>query len=164
MNRSKLVSSANRFLLNQSSASTRSTAFRSTHPERRSDQLLVYEHNQVLRYARIHQIRHRAVVGSLSNLQGAISQCSLGYSLHIACFSSSRHGPFIVGSGQLFHRSNDFIQLLHQSLRSQTILTRVCFCLLFCTSDVGPIQQLLCDPWHICCSGVWDPWSVEYQS
>ena len=55
----------------------------------RSDQLLVYEHSQFLRYVRIHQIRQRAVVGSSSNRQSAISQCSLGYSLHIACFTSS---------------------------------------------------------------------------
>ena len=38
--RSKLVSSASRFLSDQSSATTRSNAFRSIYPERRSDQLL----------------------------------------------------------------------------------------------------------------------------
>ena len=46
---------------------------------------------------------------------GAISQCSLGYSLHIAGLSSSlffsHHGPLIVRSAQLFHRSNGFTQL-----------------------------------------------------
>ena len=39
VNRSTLVSSANRFSSNQSSSSTRSNASRSNHPERRSDQL-----------------------------------------------------------------------------------------------------------------------------
>ena len=48
VNRSKLVSSVNRFLSNQSSASTRSTAFRSNHPECRSDHFPVCEHSQVL--------------------------------------------------------------------------------------------------------------------
>ena len=50
---------------------------------------LVYEHSQVQRHVRIHQIRHRAVVGSSSNRKSAISQCLLGCSLHIACSSSS---------------------------------------------------------------------------
>ena len=72
---------------------------------------------------------------------------SLGYSLHIACFSSSlclsRHGPFIGRSAQPLHRSNGFIQLLHPSWCSQSILTIVCFCLLFCTSDVGRCPILL---------------------
>ena len=72
---------------------------------------------------------------------------SLVYSLHIAYFSSSlclsRHGPFIGRSAQLFHRSNEFIQLLHPSRCSQSILTIVCFCLLFCTSDVGRCPILL---------------------
>ena len=40
VNRSKLVSSASRFLPDQSSATTRSNAFRSIYPERRGDQLL----------------------------------------------------------------------------------------------------------------------------
>ena len=57
-----------------------------------------------LRYVRIHQMRHHVVVGSSSNRQGVISQCSLGYSMHTACFSSSlffsRHGPFIVRGAQ----------------------------------------------------------------
>ena len=49
---------------------------------------LVYDQSRVLRYVRIHQIRHRPVVGSSSNRKGAISQGLLGCSLHIACSSS----------------------------------------------------------------------------
>ena len=64
-------------------------SFRSIHPQRRSDQLLVYEYSQVLRYVHIHQIRHHAVVGSSSNRQSAINQCSLGDSLHTVCLLSS---------------------------------------------------------------------------
>ena len=122
VNRSTLVSSANRFLSNHSSASTQSDAFRSIHPERRSDQLLVNEHSQVLRYRTylpsLH-LRHRAVVGSSSNRQGAISQCPLGFSLHIVCFPSSLslHGPVIERNAQLCHQANGFNQLfLHPSL------------------------------------------------
>ena len=109
---------------------------------------LVYAHSQVLRYVRIHRIRHRADVATSSNRKGAISQCLLGYSLHIACFSLAVMVHPSVRSAQLFHRSNGSTQLLHPFRCSQAILTLVCFCFLFCTSDVGSIQQS-CDPWFI---------------
>ena len=49
---------------------------------------LVYEHSQVVRYVRMHQIRHRAVG----------SQYLFGYSLHITCFSSSLFPSFPLWS------------------------------------------------------------------
>ena len=122
--------------------------------------VLVYEQIEVLRYVRIHQVRHRTVFGSSSNRKDAISQCLLGDSLHIACFSSSlpRHGPFIVRSAQLFHPFNGFIQVLHPSRRSPPVTTIV--------FSAPPTSARF----HNCalpgssCSGVWDPRSVEYQS
>ena len=79
---------------------------------------------------------------SSSNHQGAISQCLLGYSFHIACFSSSlsRHGP------------------LHPSRCSQQILTIVC------TAPPTSARFKSCALPGTSCSGVWDPWSVEFQS
>ena len=62
---------------------------------------------KVLRYMRIHQIRHRAVVGSSSNRQGAINQCLLGYSLHIVCFSSSLSPVIVHGSCEVLNSSTD---------------------------------------------------------
>ena len=76
------------FSSNRSNASKRPTA-------------LVYEHSQVLSnrtYLYSIKLRHRAVVGSSSNRQGAISQCSLGYSLHIDCFSPSLSLPLSTWS------------------------------------------------------------------
>ena len=98
------VNSVKHVSFNLSKASKRPTA-------------LVYEHSQVVCYVRTHQIRHLLVVGSPSNRRGAISQCLLVYSFHIACFSSSlsRHGPFVVRSAQLFHRSDGVIPLSHPS-------------------------------------------------
>ena len=84
---------------------------------------------------RIHQIRHRAVVSSSRLRKSATSQCSLGYSLRIACFSSSLslQGPFIVKSAQLFDCSNGFSQLVHPSGCSKYSYDNC----LFCTSFVG---------------------------
>ena len=103
VNRSKLVSSAN-----QSIASTRLNAFRSIYPGRRSDHLFVYEHSQILRYVRIHPTHHRAIVGFSSNR----ARCDQSMFTHVRCIlltslllSLLRHGPFIVRSAPLFHRS-----------------------------------------------------------
>ena len=100
---------------------------------------LVHEHSQVLCYVRTHQIRHLLVVGSPSNRRGAISQCLLVYSFHIACFSSSlsRHGP------------------LHPFRCTQQILTLVC------TAPPTSARFNSCALFGTSCSGVWDPRSVE---
>ena len=91
----------------------------------------------------------RSVMGSFKQSQGATSQCSLGYSLHIACFSSSslslsspsspsfsRHGPSIREKCSTLPPSQWFHSVLHPSRRSQQIPTMVCF-FLFCTAGAG---------------------------
>ena len=144
-NLSKIVSSAHRFLFNQYSASARSDAFRSIHPERRSDKVLVYEHSQVLKYVRIHQIRHRAVVGPSSNRQDAISQCSLACSLHVACFSSFLSFSFASWSIQSWEGLNFSTGPVVSAFAPVWMFTTRSDNCLFCTSDVGSFQWL-CDP------------------
>ena len=76
--------------------------------------------------------------------QSVFSWLLVAHSLLLFFFSFffSRHGPFIVRSAQLFHRSNGFTQFVHPSRCSQPSLAIVCFCFLYCISDVCSIQQM----------------------
>ena len=125
---------------------------------------LVYEHSQVLRYVRIHQIRHRAVVGSSSS-QGAISQCSLGHSLHMACVSYSsslllpswsihREKCSTLPPSQWFHSAFALVSMFTTSSDKCLFLLSVLHLRRRLDSTGGPSSY----------SAVWVPWSVEYQS
>ena len=109
-------------LSNQSKTSIWSNALRSIHQECRIDPVLMYEHSEVLRYVRIQQIRLFAVVDSLSNHQSAINHCSLCYSLLTACFSSSLSPVMVHSSWEVLNSANDFIQSLHPSRCSQSVI------------------------------------------
>ena len=89
---------ANGFLSNQSGASTLTTASRSIHSEHHS---LVFEHSQVLRYhAYLLSLSSSVIALSWArstHRQSPKNQCSLGFSLHIACSSSSL-SPVMVQS------------------------------------------------------------------
>ena len=158
----QLVSSAKRFLSNQSSASTRSNASRQIHPGRRSDQLLSStntDKSQVT--ARICSFfcsvivlsRALQVIAKVRSVSvHSVIRCTLLASL-LSC-----HGPFFVRSAQLFHRSNGFLQLLHPSPCSQPILTLVC------SAPQTSARFNGCAILGTFCGGVWKPCSVEYQS
>ena len=138
-------------------------ASRSIHPERRGDQLLVYKHSQVLRYVRIHQIRHRAVVGSSRNRQGAISQCSLCDSLHIACFPSSFSLLLPSWSIWSIHREKCStlppFQWFHSALAPVSMFTTDSNNCLFLFSSAPPTPARFnrCAIPRTSCSGVRDP-------
>ena len=75
----------------------------------------------------------------------------------------SRNGPFILRSARLVYHPNGFTQLLNPSRCSQPIQTNVCFCFCSASTTSSRFNSYCVIPWHIC-GGVWDPWSVEYQS
>ena len=93
------------------------------------------------------RLRHRVLSLALSRVISKLTSKSVHdvTKLHMACsfFSSlfSRHGPFIVPGGQLFHRSNGFTQFCTRLDGPQPISTNVCFCL-FCTSGASSVQQM----------------------
>ena len=86
-------------------------------------QLVLYEHSKVLKYMRPALSRPIITLSWAlsSNRQGAINQCSLCNSLHIACFSflillSNSSPVMVLSSAQLFHSSNGFTQLSTPSM------------------------------------------------
>ena len=97
------------------------------------------------------------------------------------CFASCNccHDPFIVRSAQTCPPFAGFTQLAHLSRCSRSTLTTVCFCarVSVFTSGLCVFFGSLCS-YRVCspvtrsiigsspssCSGVWDPWSVGYQS
>ena len=100
------------------------------------------------------------------------SRCILP--LRCPCFASCHvcHDPITVRRAQTYPLFTGFTQLARPSRCSRSTLATVCFC-----SSVSVITSGLC----VCiglqpftrsirgssptsCSGVWDPWSVEYQS
>ena len=126
---------------------------------------LVYEHSQVLRNVRIHQIRHRAVVGSSSNRQGAISQCSLGHSLHMACVSSS--SSLLLPSWSIHREKCSTLppfQRFHSAFALVSMFTTSSDKCLFLLSVLHLRRRLDSTGGPSSCSAVWVPWSVEYQS
>ena len=97
------------------------------------------------------------------------------------CFASCNccRDPFIVRSAQTCPPFTGFTQLAHPSRCSRSTLTTVCFCACVSVITSGlsvytglcvhiglqprhPIHRRLRQPSS--CSGVWDPWSIEYQS
>ena len=163
---SKLFSCANRFLSNQSSASARSKcmSFNPSGASRRPTALM-YEHRQVQRYVRVHQIRHHAVIGSSSNRQGAICQCSLGYSLHMACVSSS-FSLLLPSWSSHRERCSTLppFQWFHSAFALVSMFTTSSDKCLFLLSVLHLRRRLVSTNGPSSCSVVWDPWSVEYQS
>ena len=76
---------------------------------------------------------------------------ALHLALALLCNCYCCHDPFIVRSAQTCPPLIGCTQLSHLSRCSRSTLTTVCFCVLGLQSPSS-------------CSGVWDPWSVEYQS
>ena len=124
----------------------------------------MYEHSQVLRYVRTHQIRHRAVVGFSSGRKSAISQCLLCYSLHIACFSASLLLSLSLLPSWSIHREKCStlppFQWFHPAFAPVSMFTISCD---FCLFETAARFNSCAIPGTSCC-GVRDPWSVEYQS
>ena len=126
---------------------------------------LVYDHSRVLKERLLSLsvilARHwalkviRQLVRSVSLHE--ISHCLLlllcSCFAHCPCFAHCCHDPFIVRSTQTCPPFLGFIQLAHPSRCSRSTLTTVCFCFC-CIIGSSPSS----------CSGVWDPWSLEYQS
>ena len=99
------------------------------------------------------------------NLVLKASICCLSSCHHRHCFASCNccHDPFIARSAQTRPQFIGFIQLAHPSRCSRSTLAIVCFCARVSRS-AAPITRSIIGPPPSSCSGVWDPWSVEYQS
>ena len=86
------------------------------------------------------------------------------------CFASFNccHDPFIVRSAQTRPPFTGFTQLAHPSRCSRSTLTTEGFCARVsvpCVRRVcSPVTRSIRGSSPSSCSGVWDPWSVEYQS
>ena len=118
----------------------RSTDSCPVHQVRRSDQLLVYEHSQVLRYVR----NNRSVI-------------ALSWALQVV----AKMRAVSVAHGLPVSSLSVMVQSSWGVLNSSTVpMVSLSFCtrfdvhhpfwqfVCFCTSDVGSIQQM-CDPWDI---------------
>ena len=117
-----------------------------------------------------------ASVSQFTKFRGASCHCVAP----CPCFASCNccHDPFIVRSAQTCPPFTGFTQLAHPSRCSRSALTTVCFCahaslqvsvftsgsqfVYIGVATLHPIHHRLRQPSS--CSGVWDPWSVEYQS
>ena len=134
----------------------------------------MYQHNLSSENKRLLSLcHHRALVGSKSYRQlgcqavhknlRCICHCSASCPCFVPC--NCCHDPFIVRNSQTCPPFIGFTQQSHPSRCSRSTLTTVCFSAFDSSRD---------HVWSLCvhrgcsppssCSGVWDPWSVEYQS
>ena len=140
----------------------------------------VYNHSLVLEKrllslssSRIHGLK------VIASSKVGVSQFTKFRAAFCHCFASWNccRGPFIVRSAQTCPPFTGFTQLAHPSRCSRSTLTAVCFCACFSVFTSGlcvyigslfgsaapsPHPSLASSPSS--CSGVWDPWSIDYQS
>ena len=134
----------------------------STNPECRSDhQRLVCNHSLVL----IPRVSALSVISLKVLAKFGVSQCSQKFraaSCH--CFASCHccHDLFIVRSAQTRPPFTGFTQLC-TSVSMFTINADNCMFLCSCLRVCSPVTRSIIGSSPSSCSGVRDPWSVEYQ-
>ena len=107
---------------------------------------------------------HRAFMGSIKSSRQVrrqsvftkISRCILP----LLCFLPLLSCPFIVRSAQTRQPFTGFTQLASMFTINADNCLFLCSCLQVCS----PVTRSIIGSSPSSCSGVWDPWSVEYQS